>query len=743
MNAHRETNTDITLSRSLSQRRARVVLWLIQTCAAALFFLSVGLLYSIYVFGLRALDPRNISTLPQDTSQAYMGWLFFRHEEHLTLPLGWASALGYPRGEPIAYLDSLPGVATLLWPFRHWLPEPFQYLTPWWVLCAALSFYFGSRISRRLCGDDWLTGLVGGLLFMTAPIFVARALQTFALSSHWLILAALEFFLSCSVRLSWRHVAVGVAIAAVAGGINPYISLMSLMLISAGYLRSMLTKSVGAQMPLRARLPIAAVGMGGAIVATLFSWVLFGFLRLDDSAGYAGVGYGIGPMNLLSPINPLQYPALLLKSQTGLRMQGEGYNYFGLGVLFLGLVVLVRKPSAVLAHLTQRDTWPAWLIFVTCTLLALSLKAAAGSFVIYDLQAPAPVMHVLSAFRVSGRLFWPAFYLALAGIISASFMVFGPRTIYALVCAFAVQAADLQGLRNAIHHEWSTAPIAAFTNVPQNLFTNGPVWQELGRRYRHLVVLPPTQCAQFMAPGGEFGFWIFGKLAGEHRMTVNSYYAARSSPKELDYFCRQMPYELSQNGFSEDTAYVFRSATTAYSIPRRGHACRALDDVILCVRASDAPAFGRDASSELLELPLGQAISVSLSNPSGDRLFAPGWWYAEDWGRWTIERETSLSFRAQGTGTLRIDLTVVALATAAHPQNVEIFVNGTHLKDWRFIDGSEGKISLDVAAELIGSDRVVTVKFLLPDTISPKQLGTGDDDRELALGLKGIYLAPE
>jgi hypothetical protein len=745
MSSHDDTRARVTvLNEQLIWRGERDAARLTGTIGSAAFFLSVGLLYGIYVFGLPAIDPTNVSILPSDSATSYMGWLFFRHEEHLSLPLGWSSALGYPRGEPIAYLDSLPLVATLFWPFRHWLPEHFQYLGLWWILCSTLSFYFGSRICRRLCDGDWVAGIAGGLLFMAAPIFLYRAQQHFALASHWLILAALEFYLSCSARLSWRNIAASVVIVAIAGGINPYIALMSQMLIGAGYMRSVLTKSERAQRPQTLRVLVAVTGMGSAVAAMLLSWLLFGFLRPGDLGAYAGDGYGRASMNLLAPIDPMHFPALLLRQQPNTNLwQTDGYNYFGLGILLLGSVVFVRQPRMVMIHLLQRDARPGWLVFVICMLLALSLKATIGPFVIYDLHVPSPVLQVLSAFRASGRLFWPAFYLALSGIVSTAFAVFGKRAAFAMLCAFAIQAADLHGLRNDIRHQWSSNPVALLTGVSENMFTDGPVWQQAAHRYRHLVVLPAWQCAMLESPGGELGFWTFGKLAGEHQMTINSFYAGRTSPTQLDYFCNQMPLDLRKGGLAEDSAYVFGSAAQAYSIRRNGHACRALDGVILCVKASDAQSFGQDMSVDLAQLPMDASVSMSLSNPTSDRLFGPGWLYPESWGRWTLGREASLSFRAQGTGALRVDLISTALASATHPQNIQIFANDRHVKDWLFVDGFESKISFDLPAELIGPERAVSLKFVLPDAISPAQLGIGDDSRELGIGLKSIYLNPE
>src|ERR1700710_1395984 len=83
----------------------------------------LGLVYAFIIVGPRVLDPLDVSWLVDDAAASHFGWAFFRQETHLTLPLGWSSAIGYPLGEPAAYLDSLPILATVCWIIRDKLPE--------------------------------------------------------------------------------------------------------------------------------------------------------------------------------------------------------------------------------------------------------------------------------------------------------------------------------------------------------------------------------------------------------------------------------------------------------------------------------------------------------------------------------------------------------------------------------------------------------------------------------------------
>lgn len=540
--------------------------------AAGSLFVAAGIAFAVYVVGARLLNPFDISWLEGDPATGYLGWTFFRQEEHLSFPLGWASKLGYPPGEPIAYLDSLPLVATAFWPFRHVLPADFQYIGPWFALCVVLQFYFGYRISKRLTGGHELPAILGGLLFMTAPPFIWRSINHFPLASHWLILAAFDFYLSTAQRISRTQMAAGGLLCFVAGGINPYLTAMVLLVLCAAYLRWLIAAHGDQQHSGLARISVAALGAGLSIGLAGCALLIFGFLRPGESGAYAGAGYKIYSMNLLAPVNPWDFPGLLWNQLPASREQYEGYNYLGLGIMLLGLAAVVWRPS-IIKRLFGRGAITGWLIFLVSLFLALSLKATVGNVVLYDISVPDSVMNLLGAFRASGRLFWPAFYLILCGIVGATYAAFGSGARTALLLALLVQMFDLRSMHIAIREHWAGESSAAFTD--------DPIWQEVGRKHRHLIVIPAWQCSKD-TPGGFPGYWIFGKLAADYGVTINSFYAGRYSPKQLAYFCKAQPADIEGHGLETDSAYVFNSAAVVVSTQIRGHFCRRLNGVVLC-----------------------------------------------------------------------------------------------------------------------------------------------------------------
>ena len=349
---------------------------------------------------------------------------------------------------------------------------------------------------------------------------------------------------------------------------------MVLLVLFAAYLRWFLAADEESKQGRLARVSRVALGCGLSLGLAISSLLIFGFLRPGES-GYAGAGYKIYSMNLLAPIDPWDYPGLLWKRLPISSGQYEGYNYLGLGIMLLGLVALVWRPSIV-KNLFGRGAIAGWLIFAVSLFLALSLKATVGSIILYDIPAPDFVLDALGSFRASGRLFWPAFYLIVCCIIGASYAAFGTGVRTALLLALLVQMFDLRPMHIGVRDNLARASSATFID--------DPIWQEVGRRHRHLIVVPAWQCSKDSkdTPGGFPGYWIFGKLAADHGMTINSFYAGRYTPKQLEYFCETQPANIARDGLGPDAAYVFNPAAPLLSTQIRGHFCRGLNGVVLC-----------------------------------------------------------------------------------------------------------------------------------------------------------------
>lgn len=547
--------------------------------AAALGAIEAGLL-----LGWHQIDPTQLSWLRNDPAVYQAGWEFLRNAPW-RFPPTWIPHLDYPFGISAAYLDVIPVIAVPLKLASHILPNRFQYLGLYAVLCLVLQGYFGARLMSRFTSDK-LAIFLGALFFLISPILVMRFYGHFSLCSQWLILAALySYFRPVGDRPAsylWPF-AVFLALSA---GITPYFSGMVLGIAIAALGRL----GLGEDRPGTIFLISAAAAL---IVCLAGSLYIFGFVRPGSMPSIVGTGYGSYSMNLVGPFNP-SGASLLLPSFPVFPMQSfEGYDYLGDGIIALAILCLVLRPSLA-AELWRHKLLPLSIMSLLFFVLALSTLVTFEQSVVAKVLLPVSLTGPLAAFRSSGRFFWPVHYLvtlgALVGILSAIKSRFLART--ALIVTLTIQFLCVLPIMRSIALE-------SAQTVSTPLISRD--WRMLGRTHSHLVIVPAWQCSHMATPGSTEAWPWFADLAATSRLTLNSVHAARTSAASEEYNCRTLLREVRSGRLQPDTAYVLLDSFALSAIAHnRTHFCRRVDGFNLC---SFDPA---DADqSHLLAIELG------------------------------------------------------------------------------------------------------------------------------------------
>ena len=143
-----------------------------------------------------------------------------------------------------------------------------------------------------------------------------------------------------------------------------------------------------------------------------------------------------------------------------------------------------------------------------------------------------------------------------------------------------LQFADTRSLR-----QWVRTTISEEHPSP----LKSPIWAELGKQHENLIVLPAWQCAHNASPGGTEGYRIFGFLAVQQKMRINSYQSARYTGVAQDYHCSAAVDQLSQQPLAPDSAYVVTPelAEAIAQGPTGPGKCHDLDRFILCSTKTD------------------------------------------------------------------------------------------------------------------------------------------------------------
>ena len=580
----------------------------------ALAFVA-GLLYALIVVGPGPLNPRNVDWVTVDPAYHYIGWELLRQDPHFHWPLTYTDRLGYPEGESVALLDLNPFAAVVLKPLSPLLPEPFQYFGIEVILACALQFFFALRIFRLIMATDTVGIALCSVFFLLAPPLNYRFMGHYSLSNHWLLLAALLVFLQVQTGIGYptqpkegwvghpaasdgptirRFALAGIVLTAISVGINPYLAFQVLAVLTAAVISLLWQRRLTL---LRAAGTMIVFCAAGFFVAYSLGLVI------EGGRGYKSGGYRVFSMNLLSLGDPRGWSSILLpRISSATSGQYEGYNYLGVGVLLLALIVVVvavlQRPK--LPALNRRWVIPLLLCCLALTLLAVSTKVTLASRTVVDLDPGEKLSPYLASLRASGRLFWTPYYVILVAVLAAPFLFFKRLWANLLVgCALLLQIADTQSLRHWVHttiSEQHPSPLKS------------PIWSTLGSMHQNLIVLPAWQCNGPAAPLGPDSYRIFGFLAVRQKMRTNSYQSARYTEVARDWHCHQAIDALSEQPLSPDSAYVVTPELAARIAagPTGPGKCHDLDRVILCSTRTD---FGLSPELMTAEARLENAIA--------------------------------------------------------------------------------------------------------------------------------------
>jgi hypothetical protein len=509
------------------------------------------------------LDPTAIEWLMKsDWVPHYFGWVYFRSE-----PWQWppGTIRGYyaPLGSSIGLTDAIPLAAYLFKPFDAWLPQPFQYIGLWWLLCFTLQGAFGAQLTARATPRPLLQ-ILGGVLFVLIPTLLTRVGHA-ALCSHWLVLWALV--IATRPPGSRIRPAEWAALGVCAGLIQPYLAAMVLPLLLATAVDG---REAGAMLRLRA---VAAAG-----AATVTGWWLSGLFVLGGEGSLAAGGLGYYSMNLLAPVTPGGWSRLLPELPVaGDGQRYEGFHYLGLGVLALlviaaGLAAWARRNRGARADGTGVAVR---VVVVLMALFAVSPTVTLGRATLVDVNGP--IFAPLAAFRSSGRFFWPLTYLLLAWALATVVRRLRPAAALAVVAgAVALQVFDLQ---DAYASRRQTARDPSFQHWPKPFVSLE--WAGVAA-YRHLVLLPPPQCGTSPVP-----YEAAVRLAADHGLSVNAGVIARGDDGARRQYCHDLDQQLKAGRLDTSTVYVAGEARRdALEQASQGQAvCRPLDGLTMCTTA--------------------------------------------------------------------------------------------------------------------------------------------------------------
>ncbi len=498
----------------------------------------ISVIIFIYCFGIYILNPTFLDRiLFGDPAVHYLGWAYYKHTPW-QFPIGQINGYFHPFGANIGFTDSIPLIAVPLKLFRHILPDQFQYLGWWLLICFLLQGILTITLLREAGLSNAIILIICTTFFiLSAPLLYRNAHP--ALNSHWLLLGSLWcYWMNPSSRslntiYCWQSLW-----TLVSAWIHPYLAIMVLAFSFALTSKHLFVDKV--------TKPLEALGFFSLqLYLLLGSWFIIGYFTL--ATGDTESIYGIYSANLNSLINGMGYSLFQLNFPQS-EGQFEGFSYLGIGIILLIAVVLVEKwiNKSRIIPFPISSLYPLLLVITGLSLFAFSHKLYLNEHLLLTAPYPSFWISLGSTFRASGRFIWPLYYLILFFLVLFAGRIlqhkkWGHIILLGLLIA---QFIDLYPLLQRLNDMKDKKP---------EWKVNLSSWSPLFSQVKEVNFYPPFK-EQFFDTREECIPFVF--LASKHHIPINLGPLARWNSGNTEIYTRKLQQQLVSDQLRPNVLYV-------------------------------------------------------------------------------------------------------------------------------------------------------------------------------------------
>jgi hypothetical protein len=647
-------------------------------------------------------------------------------------PLFHTSTLEEPTGINLLYLDSLPPVAFVAKVVRGIVPGFLRtlWLNPfgaWQLLSYGLQGLFGALVVRAAGEKSRVAQVCGAAVALSMSAFVLRFYHT-ALSSHFLVLAALWLYLSTrgSTPLTWRRGAQWVALLVVALLVHPYLFVMVAAVFTA-----VVFSWLGARQ-LR--------GAGGVVVASCVAvyvvMAVSGFFGTQTIKGNAW-GFGFKSTDLASFFVPQYSPFWPSRSHSlaidmARNEAAEGWDYLGVGVLGLGLLLLVRAPRAMAR--TARGHVALLVVLLMMAAWAVGNRITFAQHVLVEVPMPHALDWLVGQLRSSGRFIWPITYAVALYLVVLGFRTFRSGALVCVTPIFAF-AQLLDGLGNFAY-------VRQYVLQGEVRILDHAAFQPVLDQHRAIGLAPHFQCILWTHPQIAFAEMELQYLGAARGMTISNVRSSRSNV-DCDHTRAMRLHAVPE----ADRLVVLFSAEVpkaeAIHYERLGLGCATFHDGYACSRhfSPGAPPAGFTVMAAGPTYEPGTKLELAKEEAMAPYL-GIGWSYSEGTHRSQLGETAYLHLRMTRplAATMRLHVAAAAPLLPSRPTGTaEIFVNDVSVGRMTFSDGGYVESDFALPESLMGAT-LVDVELRPGDWRSPKSLGHGTEERSIGLIVRDLTL---
>ena len=532
----------ITEKKGLLKDHSSKVVFLIGAILGALTF--------IVIFGASMVSPSNtnwVFAYTSDATQHHLGWVFFRNTPW-TFPIGLTKGLTCTGPVSCMYSDSIPLFGLIFKILSPILPETFQFLGLWGMICFALNGGFGAALLYRI-KPNIVFSSIGSLFYSAFPPSINRITHHNSLGAIWLFIIAM--ILCFDYKKKYKHKFTPMILWSVncmlAVLIHSYFVPMVFM-VMLGYVILVVFRDKN--------LKKAVAVFGTSVVSTLFTLFIIGGFYGQGS--YIDGGFG-GYSSNLNTFFDSRGLSKFLRPLNSFDGQGEGFGYLGLGMIvcvIIAFIILLSilekkegsfiKAARGLIKKYKVEFWAITAVFMFSFCWAVSNRITLNGRVLLEIPLPRLIRGGLSIFRCSGRFIWVSGVIVMTSAMALVSKLPKKAAIVAVSMCFLIQGLDIRDWCRNLHKQYGNPPAYEYALKDEK-------WEELTEDTKEIIFLPMKDA---------YGLYMqmyfdFAQMAAKKNIGLSSFYLARMDLAACRDYAQEQYDQLKAGNGRSDVLYVF------------------------------------------------------------------------------------------------------------------------------------------------------------------------------------------
>jgi len=339
-------------------------------------------------------------------------------------------------------------------------------------------------------------------------------------------------------------------------------------------------------------------------------------------------------------------------------------------------------------------------------------------------------------------LFWPVFYSL---VLLAAYILSKRLTINQSTCLFLLLAGlqvfdtspGWQALRVKL-----TVPVSSTWNTQ----LKSEFWQQAANQYQKVVQVPVSN-----QPWPN-RWQDLDQFALEHHMATSIAFLSRINPAKRQLLNKQFNSAIASGNYDADTLYILddEKVLPALRQLRPEDVLMKIDGLIILAprwavcQNCFKPAMNQRLLMKIPRVQLHEVISFKKGGSGAPYLVQVGvqdqidlgWAYPEDFGVWLAgERAKMTLLLPANADPKELTLNLRALIGPGHPfQELEIYADGVLRYRGKLDLVENNRITIGLTQQE-RDNNFMSLEFVPLSRMQPKQLGVGQDTRQLSVGL--------